>query len=160
MKRGRREADSRGVFLDQASNSYWSAFPLVMVALHRLFSTNNTETSGAATCYTGKKLISPRCWSSSVEKIRWGEGGEEREGGGKTVRDPRWSRTLMPYFTVAPKQSPRDAKRPAGLPKDRFSDLPRDQISTLFFSLFPPRLILLPLLSPLLSFLFSLSLCF
>lgn len=48
-----------------------------MVALHRLFSTNNTETSGAATGYTRKKLISPRCWSSSVEKIRWGEGGGE-----------------------------------------------------------------------------------
>lgn len=45
-----------------------------------------------------------------MEKIRWREG-----GGGKTVRDPRWSRTLMPYFTVAPKQSPGDAKRPAGL---------------------------------------------
>lgn len=53
----------------------------------------------------------------------------------------------MPYFTVAPKQSPRDAKRPACLLEGSiFSDLPRDQISTLFFSLFPPRFILLLLL--------------
>lgn len=61
-------------------------------------------------------------------------GRKKRTEGGKTVRDPQWSRTLMPYFTVALKQSPRDAKRPTGWRGSIFR-LTRDQISTLFFAL-------------------------
>lgn len=61
-------------------------------------------------------------------------GRKKRTEGGKTVRDPQWSRTLMPYFTVALKQSPRDAERPTGWRGSIFR-LTRDQISTLFFPL-------------------------
>lgn len=89
------------------------AFP---PSLHRLFSTNNTETSGAATDVTRGKIDLSTLLGSPVEKIR---------GRWKNrVRDPRWSRTFNAIFhrcseTVAKRRETTGS------------------ISALFLSLFP-----------------------